>query len=590
MIWRRKKQPSDDIRPAVPCGLDLGGPRTWVVEMEGHKKAALEVGRNRLLVAAAVFSLAFLLVGARLVGLVYFTDQGPDRQASASAKASHQAKPVRADILDRNGQVLATTLPTNSLYANPRQIRDPQLAAERLAAILKDISVAELRAKLTADRAFVWLKRNITPRETAAVNGLGIPGLNFQRENRRFYPYGALASHAVGYTSIDNKGIAGMEMAFDDLLRGSDQPVRLSLDLRVQYILADELSATMEEFQGIGAAGVVLDAYSGEVLALVSLPTFNPGRPGEASAEARFNRATLGVYEMGSVFKIFTTALALDSNSVTINSGYDTSDPIRVGRFTISDYKPKKRWLSVPEIFMYSSNIGTVRMAVDSGTDTLKRYFGDLGLLRAISLELPEVGQPMLPTPWRPISTMTAAYGHGIAVSPMQTARAVAAVVNGGELPPVTLLKRAEGEIVPRKRVFSAKTSAQMRWLMRLVVARGTGRFAKAEGYLVGGKTGTADKLGPDGGYSDKKRMATFAAAFPMNDPRYVVLAMVDEPKGIKRTFGFATAGWVAAPVISRTVARMAPLLGIKPVSEEEDKSESLLIKAKMSGPVGAAE
>ncbi|MGO1120201.1 peptidoglycan D,D-transpeptidase FtsI family protein [Rhodovibrionaceae bacterium A322] len=589
MIWRRKKQPSEEVRPAVPCGLDLGGPRTWVVEMEGHKKAALETGRNRLLVAATVFSLAFLLVGGRLVQLAYFANEEPSGVVS-TAKVARDINPVRGDILDRNGQVLATTLPTNSLYANSRQIRDPQVAADRLAAVLKDVSAAELRAKLTADKAFVYLKRNITPRETAAVNALGIPGLNFERGDRRFYPAGPLTSHVVGFTNIDNKGLAGMELAFDDLLSGSKQPLRLSLDLRIQHILAEELAASMEEFRGIGAAGVVLDAYSGEVLSMVSLPTYDPGRPGEAPGDARFNRATLGVYEMGSVFKIFTTALALDSKAVTINNGYNTSNPIRVGRFAIKDYKPKKRWLSVPEIFMYSSNIGTVHMAMDSGTDTLKRYFGDLGLLRASSLELPEVGQPMLPTPWRPVSTMTASYGHGIAVTPMQTARAVAAVVNGGELPPLTLLQRAEDEVVPRKRVFSAKTSEQMRWLMRLVVAHGTGRFAQAEGYLVGGKTGTADKLNPNGGYARNKRMATFAAAFPMNDPRYVLLAMVDEPKGIKRTYGYATAGWVAAPVVGRTVARMAPLLGIKPVGEEADKSESLLIQAKISGPTRATE
>ncbi len=386
----------------------------------------------------------------------------------------------------------------------------------------------------------------------------------------------------MGFTGVDNLGLAGIEQSLDDTLRSSATPLALSLDVRIQHILAEELAASMREFRAIGAAGMVLDARTGEIVAMMSLPSFDPSRPGTADDEARFNRASLGVYEMGSVFKIFTTALALDRRVVTLDDGYDVRHPIKVSRFTIRDFKPKGPWLSVPEIFIYSSNIGTVHMAMDAGTKAQQEFLNDLGFLSAPALELPEVGQPMVPSPWREINTMTISYGHGLAVSPLQLMSAVAAIVNGGVLRPATLLKRSNGDTVRGKRVIKSETSQQMRQLMRLVVTDGTGRKANSEGYLVGGKTGTADKLSGRR-YSNNARIASFVGAFPMDDPRYVVFAMIDEPKGNKSTHGYATGGWVAAPVVSRLVGRMGPLMGLQPADSgiADEGSSQILVRAK---------
>ncbi|MFQ6018687.1 MAG: peptidoglycan D,D-transpeptidase FtsI family protein [Kiloniellaceae bacterium] len=550
------------------------------VVLDGSATQALDTGRTRLLVAGVVFALAFLVVGGRLVEITLLTQGNEPRLAEAPSMAP--LKTGRADIVDRNGIVLATNLPTASLYANPRQVLDAEEAARLLAGALPELSQAEVRAKLSTDRGFIWLKRNLTPRQQYAINRLGIPGLYFQREQRRYYPHGSLTAHSVGFTDVDTKGLAGIEQSFDEVLRGSAEPLALSLDLRVQYVLARELAAAMAAFRAIGAAGMVLDAMSGEILAMVSLPGFDPNRPGRAAADARFNRASLGVYEMGSVFKIFTTAMALDAGVVTLDDGYDTSKPIRAARFTITDYKPKNRWQSVPEIFIHSSNIGTVRMAMDAGTKAQRAFLGRLGLTRPATVELAEVGQPMVPSPWREINTMTIAYGHGLAVSPVQLTSAVAAVVNGGELKPATLIKRADGERSPGRRVISRATSLQMRQLMRLVVRHGTGRKANAAGYLVGGKTGTADKL-IAGRYARNARIASFIGAFPMIDPRFVIFAMVDEPKGNESTHGYATGGWVAAPVVRRVIERIGPLLGVAPTEggQEDDDGERLFVRAK---------
>ena len=523
----------------------------------------------------------------RLIEVSLFNQGGEARRAGAAPAI--QLKTGRADIVDRNGVVLAITLPTASLYANPRQIQDTETVAAHLADILPELSKAELRARLSAKRSFVWLKRNLTPREQYRINRLGVPGLYFQREHRRIYPHGALTAHVVGFTDVDSKGLAGMEQAFDEVLRGATRPLELSLDLRIQHILSEELAGAMREFSAIGAAGLVLDVNSGEVLAMASLPAFDPSNPAAAPAETRFNRASLGIYEMGSVFKIFTTAMALDEGVVGLQDGFDVSRPIRAARYLITDFKPKKGWLSVPDIFIYSSNIGTVHMAMEAGTQSQQRFLRALGLTRAAAFELPEVGRPMVPSPWREINTMTIAYGHGLAVSPLQLVSAVAAVVNGGELKSATLLRRLDGERVVGRRVIAESTSREMRWLMREVVLRGTGRQAKAPGYLVGGKTGTADKL-MGRRYSRNARVASFIGAFPMDQPRYVIFAMIDEPKGIKRTHGYATGGWVAAPVVRRVVERMAPLVGVPPRDAEEAAgTDQLLVPASAKGSVLAA-
>ena len=561
-------------------GTKHSGTKHKELRLTGNTAAALEVGRTRLLLAGVIFALAFTVVGVRLVDLALW-NQGAEPRVARSG-ATPQVQMARADIVDRNGAVLATSLPTASLYADPHLIRDPAEAAAALARVLPDRSRGELQAKLASDRGFVWIKRNLSPREHYEVNRLGIPGLNFRRESQRIYPLGRLAAHVVGFTDVDGRGLAGIERAFDGTLGEGAAPVRLSLDVRVQHVLSEELARAMRKFGAVGAAGVVLDARSGETLAMASLPDFEPNRPAAASEDARFNRASLGLYEMGSVFKIFTTAQALESGAVTLNDGYDTSTPIRAARYTITDFKPKNRWLSVPEIFMYSSNIGTALMAMELGTPAQKAFLHELGLTRPASVELSEVSPPLLPPRWGEISTLTISYGHGLSVSPIQTASAVAAIVNGGELIPATLLKRDQGASVKGRRIIGEKTSRTMTDLMRLVVRQGTGRKADVEGYLVGGKTGTSNKL-VNGRYVLDKRIASFVGAFPMNAPRYVVLVMVDEPKGIKESFNYATGGWVAAPAVGKVIERIAPILGVAPALEgyETASSERLLVKAK---------
>lgn len=567
------------IRPAMPhFAPNLAARRE--LRLTGNRAAALEVGRTRLLVAGMVFAMAFTVVGARLVDLALWSTADTRREARSAAPAQYATG--RADIVDRNGIVLATSVPTASLYADPRLIRDPARAATALVGVLPDLSLGEVQAKLASGRSFVWLKRNLTPREHFEVNRLGIPGLNFRREFQRIYPMGSLAAHSVGFTDVDSGGLSGAERAFDKVLNDSTAPLRLSLDIRVQHILREEIAAAMDRFHAIGAAGVVLDARTGETLAMASLPDFDPNHAGAAVDDARFNRATLGVYEMGSVFKIFTTAQALDSEAVTLNDGFDTSKPIRAARYTITDFKPKNRWLSVPEIFMYSSNIGTALMAMQVGTKGQQAFLSALGLTQPARIELGEVGAPLLPERWSDISTLTISYGHGISVSPIQVATAVSSIVNGGILVPATILAKPAGAQVEGRRVVSESTSRSMRDLMRLVVREGTGGKADVNGLLVGGKTGTSDKL-VNGRYVRNKRIASFVGAFPMTDPRYVVLVMVDEPKGLKETFNYATGGWVAAPAVGKVVERIAPILGVAPVTNgfETDSSERLLVKAK---------
>ncbi len=542
----------------------------------------LLTGRGRLQIMSVLFVAVFLVIGGRLVHVMLL------RQAAEPAVATGQAEPLaseRADLVDRNGILLATNLACASLHADAQVIDDPVGAARALVRVLPDLDEDAVRRKLASNKRFVWIKRNLTPRELHGVNVLGIPGLGFEHRQCRIYPLGSLAAHVTGYVDVDNNGIAGIEKSRDDLLtEGRDETLRLTLDARLQHALRDEMLAAMERFRAKGAGGVVLDAHSGEVLALSSLPDFDPNRAGEASQLARFNQVTLGVYELGSVFKIFNTAMGLDSGVVKLRDRYDATRPIRVARFTIRDDHPKRRWLSVPDIFKYSSNIGSAKLALDVGTAGQRDFMDRLGMLRAAPIELPEVGTPLSPEPWREINTMTVAFGHGLAVSPLQVASGVAAIINGGVLHPPTLIWR-DGPRPEGTRVVSARTSEIMRRLMRLVVRDGTGKQASIPGYLIGGKTGTAEKVGGRG-YNRRALLSSFVAVFPMTAPRYVVFVLLDEPRGNDATHGFASAGWTAAPTAGRIIARMAPIVGI-PVLDEEDPQihRAMHIGSKDGGP-----
>jgi len=529
------------------------------VKLDGVHHRVLETARNRVLVSGIVFAVAFMLIAARLVELSVF---GPASDPGYVALSAPDRTPNRGDILDRNGVLLATSLPTASLYVDPSEVLDPEDAARRLTGVLPELDAQRVLAKLTARSRFEWLHRNLTPTEQYAVNELGIPGFGFVHEQRRLYPHGRAAAHVLGFTDIDGRGIAGVERSFDETLTAGED-LRVAIDIRVQDLLREELAAAVTEFQAIGAAGLVADVRTGEVLAMVSLPDFDANAPASAPSDARFNRAAMGVYEMGSTFKLFTAAMAVDSGTATLEDRYDARQPLRVARYTIRDYRPEARWLTVPEVVIHSSNIGAAKIALDVGGETQRDYLGRLGLLTPAAIELPEVGSPLVPQRWREVTTMTVAFGHGVAVSPVQLTQAVAAVAGGGILRPATLLT-APATGAPGERVLSAESSEAVRTLMRLVVRRGTGRKAEVPGYRIGGKTGTAEKL-VDGRYRDGAVVASFVGAFPIDDPRYVVLAVFDEPKGTAETLHHATGGWIAAPVVGRVVRQMAPLMGLAP-------------------------
>ena len=528
----------------------------------GPARDAIETGRTRLTITGAILTLAFAVVGLRLVDVSLLQAAVEPRATYASKSASLQFS--RADIVDRNGVLLATSLPTASLYADPRLVIDPAATARRLAATLPELDEKQLTAKLASKRAFVWIKRDLTPRQQWEIIGLGLPGVDFRREETRVYPQGRLMSHVLGFVDVDEQGIAGIERRFERELKSRTAPLVLSIDMRMQHALCDELSTSRLEFDAKGAAGLILDVRTGEVMAMCSLPDFDPNEPNAAARDARFNRVAVGVYELGSAFKIFTTAMALDGGIARLDDRYDATKPLKVSRFTIRDYHAKKRWLSVSEIFMYSSNIGSARLAMEIGGKAQRAFLGNIGLLAPSEIELPEVGAPLVPDVWRPVSTMTIGFGHGIAVSPLQMVAGVAAMVNGGNFRQPTMIKRDVRNPVPGRRVVSQRTSKKIRQLMRLVVEEGTGSRADAPGYLVGGKTGTAEKSG-SGGYRRRALLSSFIGTFPVDEPRYVVFALLDEPQGTKKTHGYATGGWVAAPIVGRVVQRIGPIAGIRP-------------------------
>ncbi len=562
-----------DLSPAIPAGLRH---RSQVVRLDGVTKQAMETGRTRLVVGMALFALVFLTLGGRVVHLGLTgggTDADPHSWAGFAEKRANTPALSRRSIVDRNGVLLATNLPTPSLFVDSREVIDANELAEQLIQVLPDLSYAEVKEKAASGRAFSWLKRNLTRRQQAEVHELGLPGLGFRMEEERVYPHGSLFSHVVGFTDIDNHGISGIELSFDEALNDPNRlgkPFALALDARVQYALHAELSAARETFKALGAGGVVVDVRTGEVLGMVSLPDFDPADPGAASEDQRFNRIALGVYEMGSTMKTLNTAMALDSGRIQLNQTFDATKPIYISRFSIRDYHPENRWLTVAEIFQHSSNVGSARMAVELGTDAQRAFLDKMGMLDRPSIELPEVGRPLIPSHWAKVETMTIAFGHGLSVTPLQLARATAAIVNGGQLRPLTLVERGPGEPDIATQVISARTSDTMRRLLHLVVGSGTAKKAAVPGYLVGGKTGTSEKVKAGGGYSRKALLTSFVAAFPMNDPQYVVVVVLDEPQGLKETYGFATAGWNAAPTAGRVVTRIAPVLGVEPVDETD--------------------
>jgi len=544
------------------------------------------IAQGRIMLVLIVFVAITTVMAGKMVYM------GVAAAAQAERASSPLPIPHRADIVDRNGVPLARNIDGYAIAVRrDRLLGDPRELAGKLHAIFPDQSEGYFYKQLSSGGQWNYLRQRALPREVAAVNTLGEVGIEFPREPERLYPQRMLAAHIVGFTDRDGHGAMGVERAFDQrLIDGRDQPLMLSLDARVQAALEDELARGMAEQSAKGAVGLVLDSRNGEVIAMASLPTFNPNRidpiptpdpimgkdgklrPGKITCDMspRCNRVVQARYELGSTFKPLSFATAMDAGViVSMTKTYDATAPLPVGKYTIKDDHPLGRWLTVPEALLHSSNIVTARIADELGWQPLDKAYRSLEFDRPASLELKEQAGTLYPAKWYRTTTMTAAYGHGVAVTPMHLASAYAALVNGGIWHPSTVIKRKPGEQVASRRVFTEATSARMRQLLRMIVMTGTGRNADADGYRVGGKTGTAEKP-KDGGYAKRSLVSTFASVFPMEDPRYVVIVMMDEPQGSKRYPGIRTAAYTAAPVIKAFVSRAGPLLGVFPESRKD--------------------
>ncbi|HHB82244.1 MAG TPA: penicillin-binding protein 2, partial [Devosia sp.] len=492
----------------------------------------------------------------------------------------------RPAILDRNGMELAMDILVPSMFAAPRHIIDVDEAVEKLLAEIPERNESWLRAKLDGNEGFVWLKREMSPAAQDRIFDLGIPGIDFRTESKRYYPGGEVAAHILGSVNIDNQGIAGMERFLDreevevlqatGLARGRDlEPVTLAVDLRVQNAMHAELVDAMARYQAIAAAGVLLDVTTGEILALVSLPDFDPNVPASALEEGRLNRITAGTFELGSTFKTVTIAAAIDAGAVSITDEFDATQPIRFGRFSIDDFHGKERVLSLPEVYKYSSNIGTIRIMQALGKENYRAFLTRVGFDAPLSVELPETKRSNIPEEFSDIVAATASFGHGLTITPLHMASAMGAFANDGILVPPTLFRRSPEQARTLARsVISPRTSAYMRYLMRLNALEGSGKITDeiAAGYLVGGKTGTADKV-VDGRYDSTKNLNVFASVFPMDNPRYSMLILVDEAKRENPQSG-RTAAWNAGAVSGRIIQKVAPMLGILPnFSETVDQN-----------------
>ena len=547
------------------------------LHLVGQRRQILAVTHQRLMFGMLVFAGVVALIALRIIYLAAFGDHAGRKVGVTSLI------PERGDIVDRDGQALARTIDAWSIALHPKKIIGDKLELARtLAKLIPEFDEPAYFAMMKSDKPFFYLRRRAAPDVVEAVNALGEPGLAIDREPDRLYPQTTLAAHVLGYTDIDGHGTSGVERAFDGqlsdpALRG--KPVTLSISSKVQQALEHELFTAMTEFAAIGAAGVVMDIHTGEVIAMTSMPSYNPNIAGKNSPDQMFSRATLGVYELGSTFKPFTVAMAMDAGVVkSVGQVYNCPQELHVYGQIVHDTHPFGRACTVSEIMMESSNIGIAQIADQLGRDRQKAFLKQMGFLDKVGIELRERGRTLTPgTRWGPFETMTVGFGQGIAVTPLHLATGYATLFNGGIYRPATILKvNANHKVAAGRRVFTEDTSYKMRALLRLVVTNGTGRKADAPGYRVGGKTGTAQKL-IGGHYSDTVNITSFAGVFPMDEPRYAMVMMLDAPHATANTYGFSTAGWNAAPAFSRTVSRIAPMLGVRPDKKREANMAEVL-------------
>jgi cell division protein FtsI (penicillin-binding protein 3) len=555
-------------KPTEPWGQRLIRSLLYGRNVDRAAKARARVG-----LAMIAFGGIYGVIAVRLIMFAVGGDNHAERRAAKDAVAT-----ARPDIVDRNGAILATDVKSPSLFSEPRRIIDKDEAVELLTGALPDLDSAEVRERLSNRKGFAWLKREITPQQQRDIHRLGIPGIGFLRENKRVYPSGSAVSHVIGLVNIDNQGIAGIEKWLDtnglaDLHQAGfasdrlQKPVELAVDLRVEHALRDELLKAKEKYKAKAASGLISNVKTGEIVAMVSLPDFDPNNPKEAHDPDRINRLTTGVYEMGSTFKTLTLAMALDSGKANLNSMYDARAPLSYGKFKIHDSHSLGRFISLAEVFTFSSNIGAARVALQQGVEAHKTFLKKVGQLDRLRTELPESAMPIVPKRWGELNTITISFGHGLSVAPLQAVMGINAMVNGGYLIPPTFLKRTEQEAQEiGKRVVKKDTSDKIRYLMRLNAESGTARQADllSKGYYIGGKTGTAEKV-VNGRYSKKQVLNSFTAILPADNPQFQVLVMLDEPKALPETHGFITSGWNAVPAGGKVIARVAPLLGLEP-------------------------
>ncbi|MCA3563854.1 MAG: penicillin-binding protein 2 [Methylocystis sp.] len=545
----------------------------------------LDKSTARLGLVAVAFVGLYGLIGGRLIYLGVRQEEQETVRSSARSAISI-ARPM---ILDRNGEMMASDLRTVSIFAEPHKIVDRDEAAELLNAVFPEMTGRELRDRLSPRRGnsrakFAWIKREVTPAQWAQVHSLGIPGIGVVPENKRVYPNGNVAAHVLGFADLDNVGIAGIEKWIDSQglndLKGAGfvtesqdlKPVSLSIDLRVTHAMRDEMLKAVNRYKAKAGAAALMDVDTGEIIAHVSLPDYDPNQPALAQNDKNINRLQVGVFEMGSTFKALSTAMALDSGKYNLNSTLDARQPLRYGKFRIGDFHGKGRVLTVPEVFVYSSNIGTARMALGVGVEGHKAFLRKMGQLDRMTTELPESSMPLVPKNWGELNTMTISFGHGLAVAPLQALTATAALVNGGLLIPPTYIRRTQEEAaLAAKRVIKPETSEAMRYVMRLNAEKGSAARANIPGYYVGGKTGTSEKV-VRGRYSKEKVLTSFMAVMPADKPRYLLLTMLDEPEGVPETMGQRTSGWNAAPTSGYIIERIAPMLDLTPRFEAPEK------------------
>ncbi len=536
-------------------------------------RQSLDLARGRMILSGFVFMVLILGVCGRLLFIGYTAQGGEPVSVLDAPIAGFQQG--RADILDRNGVVLATTITTSSLFANAKKIMDADIAAKMLKQVLPRYSESKLRKKMKSDRSFIWLARHLTPKQRDEIMALGIPGIGFRKDFKRLYPHANLASHVVGLTNIDGQGIAGVEKQHEQVLLTSGKAMTLSLDVRAQHAVRDELIKGMAEFKATGASAVLMDMRTSEIISLVSLPDFNPNRADEVKSSDTFNKATVGMYEMGSTFKILNTAMALGTGDIKLSTEYDTNEEVKIGRFRITDYRAQHGVINVAQIFVHSSNKGSLQMALQCGTPHQQEFMKKVGNLDRCDLEIPERGKPIVPRHWRDANTVTISYGYGLAVSPLHLLNSVASVTYDGCKKSATLMKQdseAEGQC---DRIVDEDVAYKMRQLLRLVVLKGTSKKSNVPGYYVAAKTGTRNMLEASGSYNKDRVSTTFVGLIgeTLQTPRYMLVVLLEDPKGLKKTFGFTAAGWNAAPIGGRILGRVAPIMGLRPRPQLIDQS-----------------